>query len=283
MGINKKSNLPGFTISLGYTVFYLSIIVLIPILGLFWKTSSMSLSQFWDSITTERVLQSYKLTFGASLLAALTDSIFGLLLAWVLVRYEFFGKRIIDALVDLPFALPTAVAGITLASLFSPNGWYGRVLEPMGIKIAYTPLGVYVALVFIGIPFVVRSIQPILEDFEPEFEEASACLGASRFQTFTKVILPALFPSIISGFLLAFARGIGEYGSVVFISGNMPMISEITPLLILTRLEQYDYPGATALAVSLLLISSHPYSPVQLLPFKLTGNFVFILPVFEIV
>lgn len=255
MGINKKSNLPGFTISLGYTVFYLSIIVLIPILGLFWKTSSMSLSQFWDSITTERVLQSYKLTFGASLLAALTDSIFGLLLAWVLVRYEFLGKRIIDALVDLPFALPTAVAGITLASLFSPNGWYGRVLEPMGIKIAYTPLGVYVALVFIGIPFVVRSIQPILEDFEPEFEEASACLGASRFQTFTKVILPALFPSIISGFLLAFARGIGEYGSVVFISGNMPLISEITPLLILTRLEQYDYPGATALAVSLLLIS----------------------------
>jgi sulfate transport system permease protein len=255
MGISKKSNLPGFTISLGYTVFYLSIIVLIPILGLFWKTSSMSLSQFWGSITTERVLQSYKLTFGASLLAALTDSIFGLLLAWVLVRYEFFGRRIIDALVDLPFALPTAVAGITLASLFSPNGWYGRFLEPMGIKIAYTPIGVYVALVFIGIPFVVRSIQPILEDFEPEFEEASACLGASRFQTFTKVILPALFPSIISGFLLAFARGIGEYGSVVFISGNMPLISEITPLLILTRLEQYDYPGATALAVSLLLIS----------------------------
>jgi sulfate transport system permease protein len=251
----KKSNLPGFSISLGYTVFYLSIIVLIPIMGLFWKTSSMSPTQFWGSITTERVLQSYKLTFGASLLAALTDSIFGLLLAWVLVRYEFFGRRVIDALVDLPFALPTAVAGITLASLFSPNGWYGRFLEPMGIKIAYTPIGVYVALVFIGIPFVVRSIQPILEDFEPEFEEASACLGASRFQTFTKVILPALFPSIISGFLLAFARGIGEYGSVVFISGNMPLISEITPLLILTRLEQYDYPGATALAVSLLLIS----------------------------
>ena len=255
MGKFKKSHLPGFSISLGYTVFYLSIIVLIPIMGLFWKTSSMSPTQFWGSITTERVLQSYKLTFGASLLAALTDSIFGLLLAWVLVRYEFFGRRVIDALVDLPFALPTAVAGITLASLFSPNGWYGRFLEPMGIKIAYTPIGVYVALVFIGIPFVVRSIQPILEDFEPEFEEASACLGASRFQTFTKVILPALFPSIISGFLLAFARGIGEYGSVVFISGNMPLISEITPLLILTRLEQYDYPGATALAVSLLLIS----------------------------
>lgn len=268
MGISKKSNLPGFTISLGYTVFYLSIIVLIPILGLFWKTSSMSLSQFWDSITTERVLQSYKLTFGASLLAALTDSIFGLLLAWVLVRYEFFGKRIIDALVDLPFALPTAVAGITLASLFSPNGWYGRVLEPMGIKIAYTPLGVYVALVFIGIPFVVRSIQPILEDFEPEFEEASACLGASRFQTFTNVILPALFPSIISGFLLAFARGIGEYGSVVFISGNMPLISEITPLLILTRLEQYDYPGATALAVSLLLISFSIFLSINIFQYR---------------
>jgi len=264
----KKSNLPGFSISLGYTVFYLSIIVLIPIMGLFWKTSSMSPTQFWGSITTERVLQSYKLTFGASLLAALTDSIFGLLLAWVLVRYEFFGRRIIDALVDLPFALPTAVAGITLASLFSPNGWYGRFLEPMGIKIAYTPFGVYIALVFIGIPFVVRSIQPILEDFEPEFEEASACLGASRFQTFTKVILPALFPSIISGFLLAFARGIGEYGSVVFISGNMPLISEITPLLILTRLEQYDYPGATALAVSLLLISFSIFLSINIFQYR---------------
>ena len=268
MGKFKKSNLPGFTLSLGYTVFYLSIIVLIPIMGLFWKTSSMSPSQFWDSITTDRVLQSYKLTFGASLLAALTDSIFGLLLAWVLVRYEFFGRRIIDALVDLPFALPTAVAGITLASLFSTNGWYGRFLEPMGIKIAYTPFGVYTALVFIGIPFVVRSIQPILEDFEPEFEEASACLGASRFQTFTNVILPALFPSIISGFLLAFARGIGEYGSVVFISGNMPMVSEITPLLILTRLEQYDYPGATALAVSLLLISFSIFLSINIFQYR---------------
>jgi sulfate transport system permease protein len=268
MGKYKKSNLPGFNISLGYTVFYLSIIVLIPITGLFWKTSSMSLSQFWDSITTERVLQSYKLTFGASLLAALTDSIFGLLLAWVLVRYEFFGRRVIDALVDLPFALPTAVAGITLASLFSPNGWYGRFLEPMGVKIAYTPIGVYVALVFIGIPFVVRSIQPILEEFEPEFEEASTCLGASRFQTFTHVILPALFPSIVSGFLLAFARGIGEYGSVVFISGNMPLISEITPLLILTRLEQYDYPGATALAVSLLLISFSIFLSINIFQYR---------------
>ncbi len=268
MGKYKKSNLPGFNLSLGYTVFYLSIIVLIPITGLFWKTSSMSLSQFWESITTERVLQSYKLTFGASLLAALTDSIFGLLLAWVLVRYEFFGRRIIDALVDLPFALPTAVAGITLASLFSPNGWYGRFLEPIGIKVAYSPLGVYTALVFIGIPFVVRSIQPILEDFEPEFEEASACLGATRFQTFTNVILPTLFPSIISGFLLAFARGIGEYGSVVFISGNMPMISEITPLLILTRLEQYDYPGATALAVSLLLISFSIFLSINIFQYR---------------
>lgn len=268
MGKYKKSNLPGFNLSLGYTVFYLSIIVLIPITGLFWKTSSMSLSQFWESITTERVLQSYKLTFGASLLAALTDSIFGLLLAWVLVRYEFFGRRIIDALVDLPFALPTAVAGITLASLFSPNGWYGRFLEPMGIKVAYSPLGVYTALVFIGIPFVVRSIQPILEDFEPEFEEASACLGATRFQTFTNVILPTLFPSIISGFLLAFARGIGEYGSVVFISGNMPMISEITPLLILTRLEQYDYPGATALAVSLLFISFSIFLSINIFQYR---------------
>ena len=267
MRISVKSNLPGFKLTMGYSLFYLSLVVLIPVGGLFWRTSSLSLSQFWVSITSERVIESYKLTFGASLLAALTDSLFGLLLAWVLVRYDFFGKKIIDALIDLPFALPTAVAGITLASLFSINGWYGRILEPMGFKVAYTPVGVYVALVFIGIPFVVRSIQPVLEEFEIEFEEASASLGANRFQTFTKIIFPALLPSILSGFLLAFARGIGEYGSVVFIAGNMPLISEITPLLILTRLEQYDYSGATALAVSLLLISFFIFFSINILQY----------------
>jgi sulfate transport system permease protein len=267
MRMSVKSNLPGFKLTLGYSLFYLSLVVLIPVGGLFWRTSSLSLSQFWVSITSDRVIESYKLTFGASLLAALTDSLFGLLLAWVLVRYDFFGKKIIDALIDLPFALPTAVAGITLASLFSINGWYGRILEPMGFKVAYTPVGVYVALVFIGIPFVVRSIQPVLEEFEIEFEEASASLGANRFQTFVKIIFPALLPSILSGFLLAFARGIGEYGSVVFIAGNMPMISEITPLLILTRLEQYDYSGATALAVSLLLISFLIFFSINILQY----------------
>jgi len=267
MRMSVKSNLPGFKLTMGYSLFYLSLVVLIPVGGLFWRTSSLSLSQFWVSITSERVIESYKLTFGASLLAALTDSLFGLLLAWVLVRYDFFGKKIIDALIDLPFALPTAVAGITLASLFSINGWYGRILEPMGFKVAYTPVGVYVALVFIGIPFVVRSIQPVLEEFEIEFEEASASLGANRFQTFVKIIFPALLPSILSGFLLAFARGIGEYGSVVFIAGNMPMISEITPLLILTRLEQYDYSGATALAVSLLLISFLIFFSINILQY----------------
>lgn len=251
----RNSVIPGFYLTLGYTVFYLGIIVILPLGGIFFKTSQLSLAQFWKSITTDRVLASYKLTFGASFLAALTNSIVGLLLSWVLVRYNFFGKKIMDALVDLPFALPTAVAGITLASLFSPNGWYGKILIPLGIEVAYTPIGVYVALVFIGIPFVVRSVQPVLEEFEVELEEAAASLGASRWQIFSKVIFPVIYPSLISGFLLSFARGIGEYGSVIFISGNMPLISEITPLLILTRLEQYDYIGATALAVSLLIIS----------------------------
>jgi len=251
----RNSVLPGFYLTLGYTVLYLGIIVILPLGGIFFKTSQLSLAQFWKSITTERVLASYKLTFGASFLAAVTNSIVGLLLSWVLVRYDFFGKKIMDALVDLPFALPTAVAGITLASLFSPNGWYGKILVPLGIEVAYTPIGVYVALVFIGIPFVVRSVQPVLEEFEVELEEAAASLGASRWQIFSRVIFPVIFPSLISGFLLSFARGIGEYGSVIFISGNMPLVSEITPLLILTRLEQYDYIGATALAVSLLIIS----------------------------
>ncbi len=251
----KKSILPGFGISLGYTIFYLSIIVLIPIGGLFIKTSALSFGEFWSVITEPRVIASYKLSFGASFLAAFVNSIFGLLIAWVLVRYDFFGKKIIDALIDLPFALPTAVAGITLATIYSKNGWFGRFLEPAGIFVAYKPAGIFVALVFIGLPFIVRSVQPVIEELDQEVEEAAASLGANRLQTFIKIILPSILPALISGFILAFARGLGEYGSVVFISGNMPMISEITPLLILTKLEQYDYTGATALAVSTLLIS----------------------------
>lgn len=251
----KKSILPGFGISLGYTIFYLSIIVLIPIAGLFIRTSELSFNEFWSVITEERVLASYKISFGASFFAAITNLIFGLLIAWVLVRYDFFGKKIFDALIDLPFALPTAVAGITLATIYSKNGWFGRFLEPMGFNIAYTPKGIYVALIFIGLPFIVRSVQPVLEELDSEVEEAAASLGATRLQTFITIILPALFPSLLSGFILAFARGLGEYGSVIFISGNMPMVSEITPLLILTKLEQYDYAGATALAVSILLMS----------------------------
>jgi sulfate/thiosulfate transport system permease protein len=251
----KKSILPGFGISLGYTVFYLSIIVLIPIAGLFIKTSSLSFGEFWGVITEPRVIASYKLSFGASFFAALTNSVFGLLIAWVLVRYDFFGKKIIDALIDLPFALPTAVAGITLATIYSKNGWFGRFLEPAGIFIAYKPAGIFVALVFIGLPFIVRSVQPVIEELDNEVEEAAASLGANRLQTFIKIIFPSILPALLSGFILAFARGLGEYGSVVFISGNMPMISEITPLLILTKLEQYDYVGATALAVSTLVIS----------------------------
>ena len=242
----KKSILPGFGISLGYTVFYLSIIVIIPIAGLFIKTSSLSFAEFWSVITEPRVIASYKLSFGASFLAALTNAVFGLLIAWVLVRYNFFGKKIVDALIDLPFALPTAVAGITLATIYSKNGWFGRFLEPAGIFIAYKPAGIFVALVFIG---------PVIEELDKEVEEAAASLGANRLQTFIKVIFPSILPALISGFILAFARGLGEYGSVVFISGNMPMVSEITPLLILTKLEQYDYVGATALAVSTLVIS----------------------------
>ena len=251
----KKSIRPGFGISLGYTIFYLSVIVLIPIAGLFVKTSALSWNEFWSAITEPRVIASYKLSFGVSFLAAVTNAVFGLLIAWVLVRYDFFGKKIFDALIDLPFALPTAVAGITLATIYSKNGWFGRFLEPAGIFVAYTPNGIFVALVFIGLPFIVRSVQPVLEELDPELEEAAASLGANRLQTFVKVILPAILPALLSGFILAFARGLGEYGSVVFISGNLPMVSEITPLLILTKLEQYDYPGATALAVSTLMMS----------------------------
>ncbi|MRR53812.1 MAG: sulfate ABC transporter permease subunit CysT [Deltaproteobacteria bacterium] len=248
----RKNIIPGFGLTFGYTVLYLSIIVLIPLSAIFISTASLSWQSFWAAVSSPRVLASYRLTFGASLVAALVNAVFGLLTAWVLVRYRLPGKRIIDALVDLPFALPTAVAGITLASVYAPNGWIGRFLEPLGIKVAYTPLGVVVAMIFIGLPFVVRTVQPVLEELEKDVEEAAACLGANRLQTFTRVIFPALFPSLLTGFALAFARGVGEYGSIIFIAGNMPMVSEITPLLIITKLEQYDYAGATAIAAVML-------------------------------
>ncbi|MBT9477641.1 sulfate ABC transporter permease subunit CysT [Polaromonas sp.] len=247
--------LPGFRLTLGYTVFYLSLIVLIPIVALFFKTFTLTWDQFWMAVTSPRVLASYRLTFGASLIAALVNLVFGLLLAWVLVRYRFPGKKLIDALVDLPFALPTAVAGISLTALLAGNGWIGQYLEPMGIKLAFTPAGVVIALIFVGLPFVVRTVQPVLEDAEKELEEAATSLGATRLQIFTKVILPHIAPALLTGFAMAFARAIGEYGSVIFIAGNMPMISEITPLIIIGKLEQYDVAGATAVAVVMLLIS----------------------------
>ncbi|KQT34217.1 sulfate ABC transporter permease subunit CysT [Methylophilus sp. Leaf414] len=255
MTTKKKHLLPGFGLSLGYTLVYLSLIVLIPLAAVFLRTTELSFSEFWAIVTTPRVLATYRLTFGASLLAAVINLVFGLLTAWVLVRYQFFGKKILDALVDLPFALPTAVAGISLTAIYAPNGWLGQWLEPHGIKVAFTPLGVVVALTFIGLPFVVRTVQPVLEDFSTELEEAAASLGANRWQTFFKVILPAIWPALLTGFSLSFARAVGEYGSVIFIAGNMPMISEITPLMIITKLEQYDYAGATAIAVVMLVIS----------------------------
>ena len=247
--------LPGFNLALGFTLLYMALIVLIPLSATFLKTAGMGWEAFWSAVTTPRVLASYRLTFGASLLAALVNAGFGLIVAWVLVRYRFPGKRFVDALVDLPFALPTAVAGITLTALYASNGWIGRYLAVLGIKVAFTPLGVLVALIFIGLPFVVRTVQPVLEDLEAEVEEAAACLGADRWQTFQRVILPAIWPALLTGFALAFARAIGEYGSIIFIAGNLPMVSEITPLLIITKLEQYDYQGATALAVVMLVIS----------------------------
>ena len=250
-----KNILPGFNLSLGYTIFYLSLIVLIPLSAAFIKTTELSLAEFWSVVSAPRVVASYRLTFGASLIAALINAVFGLLTAWVLVRYRFTGKKIIDALVDLPFALPTAVAGIALTAVYSSNGWIGAWLEPHGIKVAFTPLGVVVALTFIGLPFVVRTVQPVLEDLEAETEEAAASLGANRWQTFYKIIFPAIWPALLTGFALAFARAIGEYGSVIFIAGNMPMVSEITPLIMITKLEQYDYAGATAVAVVMLVIS----------------------------
>ncbi|MBL0012054.1 MAG: sulfate ABC transporter permease subunit CysT [Nitrosomonas sp.] len=251
----QYSILPGFNLALGFTLLYLSLIVLIPLSAAFIRTAELSWSEFWTVVTTPRVVASYRLTFGASFAAAIVNAAFGLLVAWVLVRYHFPGKKLVDALVDLPFALPTAVAGIALTALYAGNGWIGQFLEPLGIKVAFTPIGIFVALTFIGLPFVVRTVQPVLEDIESELEEAAATLGANRWQTFTRVIFPAIFPALMTGFALAFARAIGEYGSVIFIAGNMPMISEITPLLIITKLEQYDYAGATALSVVMLVIS----------------------------
>ncbi|HEX6692152.1 MAG TPA: sulfate ABC transporter permease subunit CysT [Burkholderiales bacterium] len=251
----SRSVLPGFELALGFTLLYLSLIVLIPLSAVFVKTFTLTFSSFIDVMTNQRVLASFRLSFGASLVAAALNTFFGLIVAWVLVRYRFPGKRVIDALVDLPFALPTAVAGIALTAIYAPNGWIGSQLEPLGLKVAFTPLGVLVALVFIGLPFVVRTIQPVLEDLEPELEDAAATLGADRWQTFRRVILPAVAPALITGFALAVARAVGEYGSVIFIAGNMPMVSEIAPLLIITKLEQYDYAGATAIATVMLLVS----------------------------
>ena len=247
--------LPGFNLTLGYTVLYLSLIVLIPLSALVFKTFQMSWDQFWVAVSSPRVLASYRLTFGASFAAALVNVVFGLLLAWVLVRYSFPGRKIVDAMVDLPFALPTAVAGISLTALLAGNGWIGQYLEPLGIKLAFNPNGVVIALIFIGLPFVVRTVQPVLEDTEKELEEAAMCLGATRWQTFSKVIFPSIAPALLTGFAMAFARAVGEYGSVIFIAGNMPMVSEITPLIIIGKLEQYDYLGATAVAVVMLVIS----------------------------
>jgi sulfate/thiosulfate transport system permease protein len=255
MILKQRSILPGFGLAMGFTLLYLSLVVLIPIAALFLRTTSLSWAEFWSTVTAPRVLASYRLSFVASFIAALVNAVFGLLVAWVLVRYTFPGKRVVDALVDLPFALPTAVAGISLTSIFAKNGWFGQYLDAWGIQVAFTPLGVTVALVFIGLPFVVRTIQPVLEDLDEELEEAAASLGANRWQTFTRVLLPPLLPALLTGFALAFARALGEYGSVVFISGNMPMRTEIVPLLIITKLEQYDYAGATAIAVVMLVAS----------------------------
>ena len=251
----SRSVLPGFGLSLGITCSYLSLVVLLPLATVFARTSELSGSALWAIVTAPRVMASYRVTFGASFVAALINTVFGMLVAWVLVRYRFPGRRVVDAMVDLPFALPTAVAGIALTTLYASNGWIGSRLDPLGIKVAYTWLGITVALVFIGLPFVVRTVQPVLDDLEVEVEEAAASLGAQRWQTFTRVVFPTIAPALLTGFALAFARAIGEYGSVVFIAGNMPMKTEIVPLLIITKLEQYDYTGATAIAMVMLIVS----------------------------
>lgn len=254
--IKKHSVIPGFGITLGFTLFYLSIIVLIPLAGLFFKTAELSLADFWSTVTAPRIVHAYKISFGISLIAAVINAFGGLVVAWILVRYRFPGKKLVDACVDLPFAMPTAVSGIALAALYAQNGWIGKfVYDNFGLKISFTPVGIAVALVFIGLPFVVRTVEPVLEDFDKEIEEAAANLGASRWQTFYKVIFPQIYPSLLTGFAMAFARALGEYGSVIFIAGNMPYVSEIVPLVIIIKLEQYDYTGATAIALVMLAAS----------------------------
>ena len=250
-----KRVLPGFGLTLGYTIFYLSIIVLIPLIALLFKTFELTWAQFWKVVTDPIAVSAYKVTFGASAIAAVVNLVFGMLIAWVLVRYSFPGKKIIDALVDLPFALPTAVAGISLTALLAGNGWIGQFFEPLGIQIVFNNVGIVIALIFIGLPFVVRTVQPVLEDFEHELEEAAGSLGASRWQTFYKVILPAIGPALLTGFAMAFARAVGEYGSVIFVSSNKPMESQITPFVIMAKLELHDYAGATAIAMVMLVIS----------------------------
>ncbi|MBK7542003.1 MAG: sulfate ABC transporter permease subunit CysT [Candidatus Competibacteraceae bacterium] len=247
--------LPGLPLTLGYSLFYLGLVVLVPLSTVFLKSATLDWEQFWAIVSAPRVMASYRVTFGTALLAASLNGVFGLIFAWVLVRYSFPGKRVVDALVDLPFALPTAVAGIALTAIYAGNGWLGQWLEPLGVKVAFTPLGILIALTFIGLPFVVRTVQPVLEELDTELEEAAACLGADRWQTFWRVVLPVLLPALLTGFALAFARAVGEYGSVIFIAGNVPLVSEITPLLIISKLEQFDYTGATAIAVVMLVVS----------------------------
>lgn len=253
--LKQRSVLPGFGLTLGYVLTYLGLIVFVPLTALVLKATSLSWERFWAAVTDPRALASYRLSFGASLAAGIINTIFGFIVAWVLVRYSFPGRKLVDALVDLPFALPTAVAGIALTSIYAANGWIGQYLEAWGVKVAFAPLGIIVALTFIGLPFVVRTVQPVLEDLDPEIEQAAASLGASRWQTIMRIVLPELLPALLTGFALAFARALGEYGSVVFISGNMPMRTEITPLLIVVKLEQYDYAGAAAIAVVMLAAS----------------------------
>ncbi|WP_425613952.1 sulfate ABC transporter permease subunit CysT [Anatilimnocola sp. NA78] len=251
----QHSVLPGFGLTMGFTLLYLGLIVLLPLSAMFLRTAGLTPAKFWEIITSPRVIASYKITFGASLAAALVNAVFGFIVAWSLVRYRFPGRKILDALIDLPFALPTAVSGIALCAIYAKTGWIGQFLDPIGIKAAFSPLGITIALTFIGLPFVVRTLQPAIEELDGETEEAAASLGASRWQTFRRVIVPSLLPPLLTGFAMAFARALGEYGSVVFIAGNQPMKTEITSLLIITKLEQYDYAGATALAVVMLLAS----------------------------
>lgn len=272
---SKSTNvLPGFGLSMGFTIAYLSLIVFIPLSAVFIKTSELSWSEFWGVIASARVMASYKISFLTAFAAAFVNLVFGLLVAWVLVRYRFPGKKLIDSIVDIPFALPTAVAGIALTAIYSPNGWIGSLLSSYGIKVAFTPIGITIALIFIGLPFVVRTVQPVLQDLEKETEEAAAMLGAYRLRTFWRVILPQLAPALLTGFAMAFARGIGEYGSVVFISGNMPMKTEIAPLLIMTKLEQYDYAGATAIALVMLMISFIMLLLINLLQWRMNRRMI---------